>query len=154
MPRLICLGQPVKRGGERANCARQAEPQRIYTILESVPLRLAFHVPIWKALAKRATRQLIIDQENREEAMPAEVLPLERLANGTLERIEHALSDRLTKTRQEIDTKVERGVLAKDLDSAFEREKEWLAIRGLLASALTRTKSKAKKGRAILLIDA
>jgi hypothetical protein len=59
----------------------------------------------------------------------------------------------LTKTRHDIDTGVQGGVLAKDLDGAFEREREWLAIRGLLATALPRTK-KAKKGRAILLINA
>jgi hypothetical protein len=154
MPRLICLGHAVKRKAEKGSRSRPApEPQRVYSILESVPLRLAFHVPIWRALAEHATRQLVIDQEHPEEAMPAEVLPLDRLANGALERIERALRDRLTKTRQDIDTGVQRGVLAKDLDGAFEREKEWLAIRGLLASALPRTK-KAKKGRAILLINA
>lgn len=155
MPRLICLGHAVKRKVEKGGRPKSAalEPQRVYSILESVPLRLAFHVPIWNALAEYATRQLVIDQEQPQEAMPAEVLPLDRMANGALEKIEDVLRDRLTKTRHDIDKGVKRGVLTKDLDSAFEREKEWLAIRGLLATAWPRTK-KAKKGRAILLIDA
>lgn len=155
MPRLICLGKAVKRraGQGRRPRAVEPEPQRVYSILERVPLHLAFHVPIWNALAKHATRQLVIDREHPEEAMPAEVLPLDHLANGAMESIEDALKDRLTKIRNDINTGVPKGVLTKDLDGAFEREKEWLAIRGLLATALPRTK-KTKKDRAILLINA
>jgi hypothetical protein len=47
----------------------------------------------------------------------------------------------------------DKGILAKEWDRVFDREKEWLAIRTLLAGAITRS-AKSKKNRALLLIKA
>jgi hypothetical protein len=55
------------------------------------------------------------------------------------------LRDCLTKTRDDIDRGGQKRVLAKDLDGAFEREKEWLAVRGLLVTVLPRTKRELRR---------
>ncbi len=158
MPRLICLAHPVKRKKPNLEASRlkkpkrAQEPRRVYGILERVPVYLEVHTPIWEALRLHSTHQLVIDEEHPEEALPADVLPAEHLTNGALDHVERALADRRTRSLEDGNA-IGKGLLAKEWDRLFDREKEWLAIRALLASAIPRP-GKAKKNRALLLIKA
>jgi hypothetical protein len=132
-----------------------AKPQA-FTILERVPLRLAAHKPIWDALRKHAMRQLIVDDEHHEDAVPAGVVLIDQLGVGVLNELSDVLGERralvLAAEKQGIDC----DLLAKPLDRIYEQELEWLQIRNVLAVA-SRTSAKgtrSKKSRALLLIDA
>jgi hypothetical protein len=157
MPRLICLAHPIKRKpgkGPRPKKIKGApEPQRVYGILERVPVYLDVHASIWEALRAHATHQLVIDDEHPEEALPADVIPAERLRNGALDDVERALAERRERMVRDGSAIAGKGVLAKEWDRVFDREKEWLAIRAVLASAISRS-SKSTKSRALLLITA
>ncbi len=157
MPRLLCLAKaaPSKRSrGKRAE--RPQEPRRLYGILEQVPVYLQANVPIWNALRQHAKHQLIIDEEHPEEAFAADVLPLGTLTDGALDDIEHALSQRRAHVLKSEQALQEKGLLSKEWDKLFDQEKEWLAIRGLIASAIPRGAAAIKraKNRALLLIKA
>jgi hypothetical protein len=158
MPRLICLAQAIKRKKSKGDAPPERktrgtqDPQRLYGILERVPLRLEVHTPIWDALREQSTHQLVIDEAHPEEAFPADVIAVERLADGALDQVERALADRRQLILEDA-KKIDKGLLAKDWDRVFDREKEWLAIRSLLASAVPRS-AKPKKNRALLLIKA
>ena len=158
MPRLICLAHPIKRrkpttvvSGARA--IRVPEPQRVYGILDRVPVILEVHTPIWEALRLHATHQLVIDEAHPEEALSADVILIDRLSNGALHDVERALAERRARLLEAGKAITGKGMLAKEWDRVFDREKEWLAIRGLLAAAIPRS-TKSKKNRALLLIKA
>jgi hypothetical protein len=114
-------------------------------------------VSIWDTLRRHASRQLVIDEEHPEEALPADVLPIEALSNGALDDIEHVLTRHHTQSLKAQQALAQKGILAKDWDKLFDQEKEWLAIRGLIAAALPRSgasSAKRSKERALLLIKA
>lgn len=172
MSRVLCLAQAhgaakqprSKSSGAKiasaktSRASKGAATPQAFTILERVPLRLAAHKPIWDALRKHAMRQLIVDGEHREDAIPAGVVLVDQLGAGVLSELSDVLGERralvLAAEKQGIDC----DLLAKPLDRIYEQELEWLLIRNLLVGALRkapteRTPRTRKSGRALLLID-
>ena len=128
MSRQLCLAKAAKRrspskrsGGKHAD--RSQEPRRLYGILERVPVYLQANVPIWDALRRHATHQLIIDEEHPEEAFAADVLPLGTLTDGALDDIERALSQRRAHVLKSEQALQEKGLLSKEWDKLLTKKK-------------------------------
>jgi hypothetical protein len=170
MSRVLCLAQahgPAKQprsktsaaktsSAKTSRAAKDAAKPQAFTILERVPLRLAAHKPIWDALRKHAMRQLIVDDEHHEDAIPAGVVLIDQLGAGVLNELSDVLGERralvLAAEKQGIDC----DLLAKPLDRIYEQELEWLQIRNILAVA-SRTSAKgtrSRKAKALLLMEA
>jgi hypothetical protein len=170
---MICYAQAKDQKGAKGKA--KAKASRVtrgdsgtsvtYTVLERVPVYLPEHTEIWDAIFTLGQRQLVIDEQQPDDAFPATVLVTEALNGDALATIESTLSevrDRTLVTEKAV--REESEVLGKALDTLYSEQKEWLAIRMLLANAIIRssatkarpgkTQSKVKKNRAILLIDA
>jgi hypothetical protein len=166
MPRVICYAEAkqrktAKRKANPSGGSSASENAVTYAILDRVPMYLAEHTEIWDAIFTLGHRQLIIDEEHPGDAFHATVLQTESLNGDALASIESTLSevrDRSLDAEKAVREKNE--VLGKPLDSLYSEQKEWLGIRMLLANAIVRSSAtkarvkKAKKNRAILLIDA
>jgi hypothetical protein len=169
MPRMICYAQAKGRKAAKERPSRTHSGARsasaspvTYTVLERVPIYLSEHIEIWDAIFALGDRQLIIDEEHPDDTFLATVVLTENLRGQALTTIEDTLSearDRILIAEKGI--RRENAVLGKALDALYAEQKEWLAIRMLLANAIVRTSAtKArsakvkKKNRAILLIDA
>lgn len=162
MPRLLCLAQANRLPKSRARAGSKgakAEPQHpAFTILERVPVRLAAHSAVWAALRKHGAREAIVDTEHPRETFPAYVVGVDQLSGDGVQAIAEVLAERRAIALAAEKDVPGGDVLAKHLDRLYEQEMEWLAIRNLLAGALSRGaaqtgKQRKKPARALLLID-
>ena len=159
--RLICLAQLSKasRGGSAPAKKRGKAPPRpqTYTFLERVPLRLAAHRPVWDALRKHATRQVVVDAEHPKDTLNADVIPLDQLSGESWAALGLVLAERRALALDAEKQATASEILGKPLDPIFAQELEWLTLRNLLAAAMPRTPAKTararKTNRALLLLD-
>jgi hypothetical protein len=163
MPWQVCLAQPkMKSRSESSDAGPASRQQMTYEIIDRVVFLNPSHAPIWDALKKAGNRHLVIDANHPEEAFQADVVSIADIKGDALAAIECALSHTRSSALNAEKAASGRGPLAKSLDRTFEEQREWLALRTLLVSAVIRRvddgklppKAKVKRKRAFLLLDA
>ena len=164
MPLIVCLAQPVTNAGGKgtSEAAPPAQKQIRFNIVERVPVLKAVHAPVWEALKKASNRQFVIDANHPEEAFQADVLNIADINGDVFDCIERALTNARSKALDAEKTASGDGSLDKSLDRTFDQQREWLALRILLARAGIRPvvagkparKTNVRARRALLLVDA
>src|SRR5712671_5140499 len=163
MPWIVCLAQPVTNTrGKGTIDAAPPQKQIRFNIVERVPILNAVHAPVWEALRKAGNRQLVIDADHPEEAFQADVINIGEINDDVLNSIECALTIARSKALDAEKTATSDGSLDKSLDRTFDQQREWLALRILLAKAGVRPvadrkparKANVRAKRALLLVDA
>ena len=164
MPWVICLGNPVTRNVSKKTSDNISDARRsiTFTIIERVPIHRAEHKGVWDALRACGTRQLFIDADHPEEAMPADVVNVADLKGERLVSIEAALVTARRMALREEASRRDNGPLAKLLDRTFEEQREWLSIRTLLAHSIIRPfgsrriepKAASRRKRVLILVEA
>ena len=133
-----------------------------FNIVERVPILKTVHAPVWEALKKAGNRQFVIDADHPEEAFQADVVKIADICGDVYNSIERALTKARLKALDAEKTASSDGSLDKSLDRTFDQQREWLALRILLAKAGVRPvtngkparKANVRAKRALLLVDA
>jgi len=164
MPWIVCFAEPVTstRGKGTSDAAPPALKQIRFNIVERVPILKAVHSPVWEALRKAGNRQFVIDADHPEEAFQADVVNIADIDGDAFNSIVRALTRARSKALDAEKTASRDGSLDKSLDRTFDQQREWLALRILLAKAGIRPvadekparKANARANRALLLVDA
>jgi hypothetical protein len=164
MPWIVCLAQPVTntRGKGTSDPTPPTQKQIRFNIVERVPILKAVHAPIWEALRMAGNRQFVIDADHPEEAFQADVVRIADIDGDAFNFIERALTKARSKALDAEKAASSDGSLDKSLDRAFDQQREWLALRILLAKAGVRPvadgkaarKANVRAKRALLLVDA
>jgi hypothetical protein len=130
-----------------------------FSVLERVPLLLKEHVQIWNVLKNCADARQIADANHPEDSFPANVLGLADLSDESRTRLEDAVAQARAKALEVERVRTHNGPFAKSLNSSFDQQREWLALRALLVQGLRQirrpspTQTSRKLRRVLLLLD-
>jgi hypothetical protein len=151
MPRQVCLAVAAGTNTTGKLCT--------FSVLERVPLRLKAHAEIWNVLKTCADARQIVDANHPEDSFPANVLDLADLSGESRTTLEDAVAQARAKALGVERIQTHNGPFAKSLNSSFDQQREWLALRALLVQGLGQSRASAptqtnrKLWRVLLLID-